>query len=264
MVDVNWLLVATALAVGILVGLTGVGAGAIMTPALVGFFGVSLPVAVATDLIFATVTKLFGVPFHHRQGSINWVIAKRLWWGSIPGALVGVGLVIFVATKEQTSWLLWPLVAVVLLTSLTLGRRALSADPIRRGEIDNVPSPRWVAPTGGFGIGSAVALTSVGAGALGMALLVRLSPRGINPRELVGTDLVHAIPIALIAGGAYGVAGLVSWPLLLTLLIGSAPGVVFGSLLAPKISARVLNGGLAFVLFSVVVVVVGKGIGYSS
>ena len=258
--DVNWFLVATALAVGILVGLTGVGAGAIMTPSLVGFFGVSLPLAVATDLIFATVTKLIGVPFHHRQGSINWVIAKRLWWGSIPGTLVGVGLVIFVVTKEQTSWLLWPLVAIVLLTSLTLGRRALSVDSVRAGQTDPAPLPRWVAPTGGFGIGSAVALTSVGAGALGMALLVRLSPKGIKPRELVGTDLVHAIPIALIAGGAYGVAGFVSWPLLLTLLIGSAPGVVIGSLLAGKISARVLNGGLAFILFSVVVVVAARSL----
>lgn len=259
-VDIDWVLVGTALLVGALVGVTGVGAGAIMTPTLVGFFGVSLPVAVATDLIFATVTKLIGVPFHHRQGSINWAVAKQLWWGSIPGTLVGVGLVLFVAAKEQTSWLLWPLAAIVLLTSFTLGRRALRSGSPWKEQKDFEQLRGWVAPTGGFGIGSAVALTSVGAGALGMALLIRLSPRGVNPKELVGTDLVHAIPIALIAGGAYGAAGFVSWSLLLTLLIGSAPGVVIGSLLSGRISARLLNGGLALILLTVVVMVVWRSL----
>ena len=247
----NWFLVATAFFVGILVGLTGVGAGAIMTPTLVGFFGVSLPVAVATDLIFATLTKLIGVPFHHRQGSINWVIAKRLWWGSIPGTLVGVGLVIFVATKEQTSWLLWPLVTIVLVTAVTLGRRALTTNGARTAHSSLKSLPAWAAPAGAFGIGSAVSLTSVGAGALGMALLVRLSPRDVKPRELVGTDLVHAIPVALIAGGAYGLAGLVSWPLLLVMLIGSIPGVIVGSSLVGRLSAQLLNGGLATILLTV-------------
>ena len=256
--EINWLLVATAFFVGALVGLTGVGAGAVMTPMLVGFFGVSLPVAIATDLIFATVTKMIGVPLHHRQGSINWVLAKRLWAGSIPGTLVGVGLVIFVATKEQTSWLLWPLVAIVLVTAVTLGRRAFIATTSRELESSFTPMPRWAAPTGGFGIGSAVALTSVGAGALGMALLVRLSPRDVKPRELVGTDLVHAVPVALIAGGAYGLAGFVSWPLLLIMLMGSTPGVVFGSLLAGKVSSRMLNGGLSLILLIVVVLVVSR------
>ena len=74
-----------------------------MTPLLVGVFGVSLPVAIATDLLFATITKLVGVPFHHRNGSINWGLTKRLWWGSIPGTLVGVGIVVFVVAKEQAS-----------------------------------------------------------------------------------------------------------------------------------------------------------------
>lgn len=258
--DINWVVVGTALLVGALVGVTGVGAGAIMTPTLVGFFGVSLPVAVATDLIFATVTKLIGVPFHHRQGSINWTLAKKLWSGSIPGTVVGVGLVILVATREQTSWLLWPLVVIVLLTAITLGRRAMTANGPAGQQTDFVPLPGWVGPTGGFGIGSAVALTSVGAGALGMALLVRLSPGDVKPSELVGTDLVHAIPIALIAGGAYGFAGLVSWPLLLMMLMGSTPGVIFGSLLAGKISARVLNGGLSLILLTVVILVVWRSL----
>jgi len=260
-VDVDWVLVAVALVVGMLVGLTGVGAGAIMTPVLVGFFGISLPTAIATDLIFATVTKLVGVPFHHRQGSINWTMTKRLWLGSIPGTLAGVAIVVFVASREDTQWLVWPLAAIVLMTAMTLGHRA-----IRSNHFDN-PSRNQrelhpvVGPAGGFGIGSAVALTSVGAGALGMALLVRLAPPGVKPRELVGTDLVHAIPIALIAGLAYGAAGLISWPLLATLLMGSIPGVVIGSLGAGRVPSRVLNGGLAVVLFFVVALVLARAIG---
>jgi len=260
-VDIDWVLVAVALVVGMLVGLTGVGAGAIMTPVLVGFFGISLPIAIATDLIFATITKLVGVPFHHRQGSIDWTMTKRLWAGSIPGTLAGVAIVVFVASKEDTQWLVWPLAAIVLMTALTLGHRA-----IRSNHFDN-PSRHHrelhpvVAPAGGFGIGSAVALTSVGAGALGMALLVRLAPPGVKPRELVGTDLVHAIPIALIAGLAYGAAGLISWPLLVTLLIGSLPGVVLGSLWAGRVPSRLLNGGLSLVLLAAVTLVVVRALG---
>lgn len=139
------MLVAVAFAVGALVGLTGVGADAIMTPTLVGFFGVSLPVAIATDLIFATVTKLVGVPLHHRRGSIDWSLAKRLWWGSIPGTLVSVGLVIFVVSKAQTSWLLWPLVAIVFLTALTLGRRAITVSDPKRSETSHTTVPVWAA-----------------------------------------------------------------------------------------------------------------------
>lgn len=258
--EIDWLLVTVALGVGSLVGLTGVGAGAIMTPVLVGLFGVSLPVAIATDLIFATLTKLIGVPFHHRQGTINWGITKVLWRGSIPGTLLGVSLVLLVVTREQTQWLLWPLTLIVFFTSFTLGRRAFQGDYSRK----IVKGPKRVRPllasAGGFGIGSAVALTSVGAGALGMALLVRLAPPSVKPGELVGTDLVHAIPIALIAGLAYGMAGLVSLPLLLTMLIGSIPGVAIGSLWAGRLSARFLNGGLSLILFAAVVLMVWRGI----
>jgi uncharacterized membrane protein YfcA len=249
-VDIDWILVLVALGVGLLVGLTGVGAGAIMTPVLVGFFGVSLPVAIATDLIFATLTKMAGVPFHHRNGSINWLIARRLWLGSIPGTIIGVTMVVFFASRGDTEWLMWPLVAIVFITAVTLGLRAIRP----QSETNESDPPRVrhpaLAPVGGFGIGSAVALTSVGAGALGMALLVRLAPPGVKPRELVGTDLVHAIPIALIAGTAYGSAGFVSLPLLITLLIGSLPGVVLGSIWSARAPSRALYAVLALVLLT--------------
>ena len=254
---------ATALTVGILVGLTGVGAGAVMTPLLVGVFGVPFPVAIATDLLFATITKAVGILPHHQAGSINWALARRMWWGSIPGTLVGVGLLLAVVGGERVGWLAWPLAAIVLLTALTLARRALSSDGNGGGvaPMTNRPVKAWEPAAGGFGIGTAVSLTSVGAGALGMALLVRLSTPGTKPRHLVGTDLVHAIPIALIAGVAYAISGLVSWPLLGVLLVGSVPGVVIGSMLSGTAPSRVLNAILAVMLTLAVVLLVTKQLG---
>ena len=248
-VDIPWTVTLVTFVVGILVGLTGVGAGALMTPILIGVYGVPIQVAIATDLIFATATKLVGVPFHHRQGSINWALTRKLWIGSLPGTVVGVAVVIFVASKEQTSWLTWPLAAVVLLTAVSLALRAIKGSDSANVVGPQRPLPVAVPAAGGFGIGLAVALTSVGAGALGMALLVRLSPPGVRPQQLVGTDLLHAIPIALIAGVAYGSTGLISWELLQWMLVGSLPGVVVGTLIAGRLPSRLIYGSLSAVLF---------------
>lgn len=248
--EIDWALVGVAFGVGGLVGLTGVGAGAIMTPVLVGFFGVSLPVAIATDLVFATLTKLVAVPVHHRQGSINWTLARRMWLGSIPGALVGVGIVLLLVSREQTSWLMWPLSAIIFATAVVFVSRAVRRQFVEQ-RIGFVGS-RWpgLATIGGLGIGTSVSLTSVGAGALGMALLVSISPPETQPKELVGTDLIHAIPIAIIGGLAYGFSGLVSAELLVGMLIGSLPGVSAGAFLTGKIPGRMISGALAIVLFA--------------
>jgi len=258
--DIEWAVVVSACVVGVLVGLTGVGAGAIMTPVLVGFFGVSFPVAIATDLLFATITKIVGSVPHYRRGSIRWDVATRMWWGSIPGTLIGVTVLLLLVGGARVDWLVWPLALIVFLTAITLARRALAPDGNGGGHAKKHPTtPRpWVPVAGGFGIGTAVSLTSVGAGALGMALLVRLSPVGTPPRELVGTDLVHGIPVALIAGTAYGLTGLVSWPLLGTLLLGSIPGIIVGGLLAGRAPARFLNATLAVMLALAVVLLVVK------
>jgi uncharacterized protein len=261
-VDIEWGLIVAAAAVGFLVGLTGVGGGALMTPLLIGVFGVPIPIAVATDLLFATVTKVAGVGLHHRVGNINWNVASRLWSGSIPGVVVGIGILILVADQAIASWLTWPLVALVLATAFVLAKRAF-AKPLEQGPTLEEPpakpgSGKYFGPAGGFGIGLAVALTSVGAGALGMALLVKLSPPHTKPQELVGTDLVHAIPIALIAGIAYGFAGLVSWGLLGMLLAGSLPGVILGSLLSNKVASRPMNAVLAVILTVAAVLVFTK------
>jgi uncharacterized membrane protein YfcA len=262
-VEIEWLLLGAAFGVGLLVGITGVGAGALMTPLLVGVFGVPISIAVATDLIFATITKALGVGFHHRIGHIDWAVARKLWSGSIPGVLVGIGILILAVDRSFAELLTWPLVALVVVTALVLAKRALNGNTPEREMLTvyTTPSRRTQSITGiggGFGIGIAVALTSVGAGALGMALLVKLSPPNTKPQHLVGTDLVHAIPIALIAGIAYGSAGLVSWGLLASLLLGSLPGVVIGSLISGKVPARPMNALLAVVLLSAALLVAFK------
>jgi uncharacterized protein len=263
--DSEWALLGAAAFVGVLVGITGVGAGAIMTPLLVAVFGVPISTAVATDLVFATITKIFGVGLHHRTGNINWKTAGRLWSGSIPGVVVGVAILIIFAAQDLGQWLLWPLVFLVLATAFTLGSRALKREivvtpKIQESRDHEMKRTARYAPLGGFGIGLAVALTSVGAGALGMALLVKLSPRDTKPQHLVGTDLVHAIPIALIAGAAYGLAGLISWPLLTVLLLGSIPGVVLGSFFSNRLPSKPLNLLLALVLVVAAILVAVKAL----
>ncbi len=246
--DIDLVLLAVALFIGVMVGLTGVGAGALMTPILIGGFGVTAAVAIATDLLFATVTKILGVVIHGRAGRVDWRTARSLWLGSIPGVLLGSALLVGLVVTGAGQWLTWLIVVVVGVTSVTLLRRAL-VNPDRQPS-EQGPAPRWLGPAGGAGIGLGVSLTSVGAGVLGMALLVRLSPRDTAPQRLVATDLLHAIPIALIAGVSYSFSGLVDWMLLVTLLMGSLPGVVVGSFLSKFIPSKVLNLTLGLVLLA--------------
>jgi len=250
-VDIDLALVAVAVLVGGMVGLTGVGAGALMTPILIGGFGVSAAVAIATDLLFATVTKIIGVVIHGRAGRVDWKVSRSLWAGSIPGVLLGSALLVGLVVTGAGEWLTWLIVVVVGVTSFTLLRRAL----VSRSREANpyTAAPPWLAPVGGAGIGLGVSLTSVGARVLGMALLVRLSPRDTAPQRLVATDLLHAIPIALIAGVSYAYSGLVDWRLLVTLLVGSLPGVIAGSILSKFVPSRVLNLTLGVVLLALAV-----------
>ena len=253
--DINAGIVGVALAVGILVGLTGVGAGAAMTPALVGIFGVPLPVAIATDLLFATITKGIGVLVHGRAGQVDWKLAKRLWSGSIPAVAIGSILLVGFVTAGHTTWLLWLLLAFVLFTSVTLFLRGLR--PLRgEAQSEKISGGQWLAPIGGAGVGLGVSLTSVGAGVLGMALLVKLSPQDTPPQRLVATDLLHAIPIALVAGTSYALSGLVDFPLLLALLMGSIPGVILGAFASRWIPSRAMNIGLGIILAALAIILV--------
>ena len=229
-------IVLTAFLVGGLVGITGVGGGAVMTPVLIIFFGIPPVVAIATDLVFATITKLVASVIHSKSGSVDWFVAKRMWMGSIPGTAIGIGLLVYLANEF--------VFAVNILLSLLLVVTAVSM--LVSIGVTKTSSSRLPVVGGGF-IGFSVATTSVGAGAMGMALLRSLMGDR-DPKKLVGTDIVHAIPVALIAGLSFFFAGFFDGGLLVNLLIGSLPGVVIGSMLVTKINASYLRKLLAVVL----------------
>ena len=245
--------VLAALIVGATVGLTGVGAGAIMTPALILLFGVPPAVAIATDLVFATVTKLASAAIHSRAGSIDWSAARGIWAGSVPGVLAGSALLVFLHSRFDSALSLI-LVAVLLFSSFSMLRST--------GKARRVPMSRSKTAMGGAVIGFSVATTSVGAGALGMVLL-RAKLGDFDPKRLVGTDIIHAIPIALIAGVSYFFAGFIDFNLLLPMLIGSIPGVLIGSLLTGTVSPVLLRRVLAVVIAIAAVSILFKALGLS-
>ena len=240
--DIDPVIASVSLVVGLLVGLTGVGAGALMTPILIVFFAIPPAIAIATDLVFATVTKIAGGLVHIRHGGVQWKLLKPLWIGGIAGTVFGIAAVFLAIEAGRADHLLRiPLAMLIIVAAVSLASRAIRPNPVGsvHTESGKVPS-RALALAGGAGIGLGVSLSSVGAGALGMALLSKLSPRNTPPKALVGTDLLFAVPIALLAGMSYLIGGLVDFSLLGNLLIGSIPGVFLGSLLSAKAPARLL------------------------
>lgn len=240
---------------GFVVGLTGVGGGALMTPILLIFFGVSTTTAVATDLWFAAVTKLVGARVHHTNGLVDWQVVKRLWMGSLPFALLIVVMVSLGVQVARVEWLTKAIGTVVLITASGLlaaprlvayarGRRI--AEP---GHFKAVQPLLTVAA--GAVVGLSVALTSVGAGALGSVMLLYLYPLRMTPHRLVATDIVHAIPLAVVAGTGYLFAGMVDWRVLTRLLAGSIPAVLLGSVLAGRLPGRWVQSALALALLGV-------------
>ena len=237
---------------GFVVGLTGVGGGALMTPILLIFFGVSPTTAIATDLWFAAITKLVGARVHHNNGNVDWQVAKRLWLGSLPMALLIVVIVSLGAQVAKVDWLTKAIGFVVLITAIGLLVAPKLVAYARGRRIDQPERFKAVQPaltvvSGGV-LGLCVALTSVGAGALGSVMLLYLYPLRMTPHRLVATDIVHAIPLAVVAGLGYLFAGMVDWWMLASLLVGSVPTVLLGSLLAGKIPGRGIQIALALVL----------------
>lgn len=237
---------------GFVVGLTGVGGGALMTPILLLLFGVTPITAIATDLWFAAMTKLVAARIHHNSGQVDWMIVRRLWLGSLPVALLVV-LAIGLGVKiEKVLWLTQAIGILVITTAigLMLAPKLLRIAKARR--FGNPTKFKAMQPAlttlSGAALGLSVALTSVGAGALGSVMLTYLYPLRMTPRRLVATDIVHAIPLAMLAGTGYLLAGLVDWRMLLSLLLGSVPATIVGSLLAQRFDQRLLKTALAVVL----------------
>jgi uncharacterized membrane protein YfcA len=248
--------------VGFVVGLTGVGGGALMTPLLVLFFGVPPMTAVGTDLWFAVATKLVGARVHHAHGQVDWQVATRLWWGSLPMALLVVALLSMGVEVVKVSWLSEAIGLVLALTALgmVLAPRLLNHARTRRLRLPESFKAMQPPMTVFFGavLGLCVALTSVGAGALGSLVLVCLYPLRMTPARLVATDIVHAVPLAAVAGVGYLFLGRVDGWMLANLLVGSVPAVVLGSLLAGRLNGRWLQLCLACVLLLSVVKVLSE------
>ncbi len=247
------------LLVGTVVGATGVGGGALMTPILVLVFGVAPQTAVGTDLLYASLTKVFGTVAHHRHGTVDWPVVRRLAFGSLPAAASTLAWMTLTSTSQIRGGFLLQAVAVALvITSVGILSKDWLQQMGRRGNGGGVMGAlgRFQAAltvVAGAILGVLVTLTSIGAGALGTVMLVYLYPVRLNPSRLVGTDLAHAIPLTLIAGLGHLALGNVNYGLLANLLIGSIPGVLLGSWISTRAPMQVVRVGLAIILTAVAI-----------
>jgi uncharacterized membrane protein YfcA len=249
----DWLYTVSGFLVGLIVGVTGVGGGSLMTPLLVLFFGVSPATAVGTDLLYASITKALGGWVHGRNGTVDWKIVGLLGIGSLPAALLMIALLKQLALDEKT---LRGLVTGVLSVALLATAAALLLkDWIRKVaqrddgtvyELHHRHLPAATIATGAV-VGALVTLSSIGAGVLGTVALLFLYPR-MSAVKVVGTDIAHAVPLTAVAGMGHMALGTVDYVLLGSLLLGSLPGIYIGSHLSAKVPEKVLRPVLSTML----------------
>ena len=238
------LLAAAGGLVGMIVGLTGVGGGSIMTPLLITLFGVPASVAVGTDLACAAITKTAGTAAHRAARNVVTPVVRLLALGSVPAALVTLAILAAAhLAAHDLEQLIRRSIGVALLLSIAM---LLARDPLRRwaarsGELARLRRYRSLltVAVGGV-IGTAVALTSLGAGAIGAACLALLYPE-LEPVEIAGSDIAHAVPLTAVAAAGHAWLGTIDWMLLLALLAGGIPGIVLGSLGSRRVPARALR-----------------------
>jgi hypothetical protein len=244
------LYVFSGLLVGILVGLTGVGGGSLMTPLLILLFKIHPSTAVGTDLLYAAATKTVGTAIHGAGKSIEWRVVGLLMLGSVPAtAIVLVLLAHFGAASPATSKLIALTLGVALLISAALlaVKGKLIALAVKRSPDFGLETSASLTILTGFVVGALVTLSSVGAGALGAVALAFLYPR-LPTVKIVGTDIAHAVPLTLLAGIGHWWLGDLNAALLGSLLVGSIPGIIIGSYAARFTGERLLRRALAVVL----------------
>lgn len=241
------------LVVGIAVGATGVGGGSLMTPILIMFYGISPALAVGTDLLFASASKSFGVLLHGRNGSLDWRIVRWMAIGSVPATLLTLLFLQNYPKGAQLDSLIKLTLAVAIIATATF---SLLQDQImgliRRGKANVVTEPGERAQfqltiLSGVLIGTLVTISSVGAGVIGMMLLLLIYPKHA-PIRLVGSDLAHAVIITAIAGAGHASLGTVNYSLLGYLLIGAMPGIWIGSKIGFRLSEKPLKRLIAGLL----------------
>ncbi len=254
MIDLAYTL--SGFVVGAIVGLTGVGGGSLMTPLLVVLFGVSPATAVGTDLLYAAVTKAGGGAVHARRGHVRWDIVARLAAGSISGALLTIAVLgaVQIDHAALSKIVTETLGVALILTALAiLGKNRLQRWGRAAADASRAPWIGALTVAVGLVLGVLVTLSSVGAGALGVAALFFLYPR-LRTVDIVGSDIAHAVPLTLVAGLGHAHLGTVDWTLLGSLLLGSLPGIWLGSILSARVPETMLRSGLA----SLLVVIGGK------
>ena len=245
--------IASGLLTGLVVGMTGVGGGALMTPILILLLGFAPSTAVGTDLLFATITKLVAVRIHGSHGTVDWQVVRRLAWGSLPAALVVLAALHLLGPQRAAAALLLPGIGVALVfTAIAMFFKSPLHALGRRLRIGHPGGFKGMQPgltvLAGVLLGALVTLTSIGAGALGTVMLVYLYPLRLTPARLVGTDLAHAIPLALVAGLGHLALGNVDFALLGWLLAGSLPGAWLGAHLSTRAPERLLRNAIALIL----------------
>ena len=249
----DWIFTVSGFLVGLIVGITGVGGGSLMTPLLVLLFGVSPATAVGTDLLYASLTKTLGGWVHGRRGTVDWKVVRLLASGSLPAALLSMALLHYLALNENH---LKALITSVLSIALMLTALALLFKPWLQKlgssadgavyELHAHHLPGATILTGAV-LGMLVTISSVGAGALGVVVLLFLYPR-LSMVKIIGTDIAHAVPLTLVAGLGHAALGTVNYGLLGSLLLGSLPGIYLGSHIGVKIPERILRPILSAML----------------
>jgi uncharacterized membrane protein YfcA len=240
-------------AVGLLVGMTGVGGGSLMTPILILLFGIHPAAAVGTDLLHAAATKTAGSIVHGLKGSIDWTVVRRLAIGSVPMTVVTIAAMSMLdingtAGRNLVNGVL-TLALIATAIALVFRGRIVARYAGRLGEL----APRQVAGltifVGGV-LGTIVSLSSVGAGAIGVTCLLLLYPR-LPAVKIVGSDIAHAVPLTLVAGIGHWLLGSVDFLVFGLLILGSVPGILLGSYAAVRLPETALRVVLAAMLLVV-------------
>jgi uncharacterized protein len=237
-------------AVGMMVGLTGVGGGALMTPLLILLFGVHPSTAVGTDLLYAGTTKAAGTVVHNAGKTVDWRIVKLLATGSIPATVLIVLMFSLLGMQGKFTGdvIQTAIGCIVFMTAIALiFRTQIVGFYAHHHKKLSQATTRNATIAIGFILGVMVSLTSVGAGVIGVTALIMLYPDLPTPR-IIGSDIAHAVPLALIAGSGYWIAGAVDFWVMAQLLMGSIPGIIIGSLFVPRMNDLVLRILLASVL----------------
>lgn len=268
--NIDWALSVATFGIGIVVGLTGMGGGALMTPVLVLFFGIPPLTAVSSDLVAAAVMKPVGSLVHLRRGTVNLELVKWLCMGSIPAAFSGVFLVKALGTGEQiqrvTQYALGVAVSVAALgLAIRAYMRLVERARRRDGHLPPLPTEKPVveirkAATVALGAiaGVFVGMTSVGSGTIIIISLMALYPT-LKANQLVGTDLVQAVPLVAAAAVAHILYGDFELSLTTSLLIGSVPGVIVGARISSRAPGGIIRRALAFILVASALKMFGVG-----